>query len=194
MLLDDELTRASVASFASHSSAGPHTPGGSFYVFWQAAYHLYGQWHPRGGSQALTDALAHRLRSWGGEARTSAPVARVDASGGRARAVVLEDGERVEASAVVTAVDVQTALLGLLDPPLGGADGRELAAAHRGNAVQLVVHLATDRLPPYPGAQDGDLLGAELHQRAQRRARLPLGAGLEVAAGENGRGHPGGHL
>ena len=161
--LPSELTRAPVASFASHSSAGPHAAGGSFYVFWQAAYHLYGQWHPRGGSQALADALVRRLESAGGELRTGSPVARIDARGGRVRAVELEDGTRVAASAVVTAVDVQTALLELLDPPLGGRDGAELAAAHRGNAVQLVVHVATDRLPPYPGARPGDWNGLQSH-------------------------------
>ena len=161
--LRDELTRASVASFASHSSAGPHLPGGAFYVFWQAAYHLYGQWHPRGGSQSLADALERRLLSYGGAVRTGAPVARIDAAGGRVRAVELEDGERIEASEVVTALDVQTALLELLDPPLAGDAGRELAAAHRGNAVQLVVHLVTDRLPPYPGARPGDWNGLQSH-------------------------------
>jgi phytoene dehydrogenase-like protein len=77
--------------------------------------------------------------------------------------VELEDGRRLEASAVVTAVDVKTALLQLLDPPLGGRDGRDLAAAHRGNAVQLVVHLSTDRLPPYPGAREGDWAGLQSH-------------------------------
>ena len=161
--LPSELTRAPVASFASHSSAGPHTPGGSFYVLWQAAYHLYGQWHPRGGSQALADALVRRLESWGGEVRTGTVVERIEARGGRATGVVLEDGSRLAASAVVSAVDVQTALLRLLDPPLGGRDGAELAAAHRGNAVQLVVHLATDRLPPYPGAREGDWNGLQSH-------------------------------
>ena len=159
--LRSDLTRAPVSSFASHSSAGPHQPGGAFYVFWQAAYHLYGQWHPRGGSQSLTDALERRLTGWGGEVRTGAPVARIDAAGGQARAVVLEDGERIEAAAVVTAVDVQTALLDMLDPPLGGDAGRELAAAHRGNAVQMVVHLATDRLPQYRGAREGDWNGLQ---------------------------------
>jgi phytoene dehydrogenase-like protein len=161
--LPSDLTRAPVASFASHSSAGPHTPGGSFYVFWQAAYHLFGQWHPRGGSQSLTTALVRRLQGWGGEVRTGAVVERIDARGGTARAVVLEGGERIEASAVVTAVDVQTALLGLLDPPLGGRDGVELRAAHRGNAVQMLVHCATDWLPPYPGARDGDWNGLQSH-------------------------------
>jgi phytoene dehydrogenase-like protein len=161
--LRSDLSRAPVAAFASHSSAGPHQPGGAFYVFWQAAYHLYGQWHPRGGSQSLTDALVRRLTGWGGEVRTGAVVTRIDATSGRARAVVLEDGERVEANAVVTAVDVKTALLTLLDPPLVGDAGRELTAAHRGNAVQLVVHLATDRLPPYPGAREGDWNGLQSH-------------------------------
>ena len=170
--LPDELTRASVASFASHSSAGPHTAGGSLYVFWQAAYHLFGQWHPLGGSQSLADALERRLLSYGGEARTSAPVARIDATGGRARAVVLEDGERIAADAVVPAVDVQDALLRLLDPPLAGSAGAELAAAHRGNAVQLVVHLVTDRLPPYPDARPGDWNGLQSHVGTVDELRL----------------------
>jgi len=161
--LVSDLTRAPVSAFASHSSAGPHAPGGSFYVFWQAAYHLFGQWHPRGGSQSLTAALVRRLEGWGGEVRTSSPVARIDAQGGRARAVELEDGTRVPAAAVITAVDVQTALLQLLDPPLGGRAGTGLAAAHRGNAVQLVVHLSTDRLPPYPNARPGDWNGLQSH-------------------------------
>jgi phytoene dehydrogenase-like protein len=159
--LRSDLTRAPVAAFASHASAGPHSPGGSFYAFWQAAYHLYGQWHPRGGSQALTDALERRLTGWGGATRTGAVVTRIEARDGRAVAVELDGGERVPASAVVTAVDVQTALLDLLDPPLSGRPGQELAAAHRGNAVQLVVHCATDRLPPYRGAQPGDWNGLQ---------------------------------
>ena len=161
--LVSDLTRAPVSAFASHSSAGPHAPGGSFYVFWQAAYHLFGQLHARGGSQSLTTALIRRLEQWGGEVRTGSPVARIDARGGRARAVELEDGTRIASAAVVTAVDIQTALLRLLDPPLAGRDGSELAAAHRGNAVQLVVHLATDKLPPYPNARPGDWNGLQSH-------------------------------
>jgi phytoene dehydrogenase-like protein len=161
--LPSDLTRAPISSFASHSSAGPHQPGGSFYVFWQAAYHLNGQWHPKGGSQSLTTALVKRLEQWGGEVRTDAIVETIDARGGTARGVTLETGERIAASAVITAVDVQTALLRLLDPPLSGQAGADLAAAHRGNAVQLVVHVATDKLPPYPGARPGDWNGLQSH-------------------------------
>ena len=43
-------------------------------------------------------------------------------------------------------------------------------------------------------AQDGDVLGPELEQRLQRRAGAPLGPGLELAAGQDERRHPGGDL
>ena len=159
--LASDLTRGPVAAFAAHAGVGPAAPGGSLFAFWQAAYHLFGQWHGRGGAQNLTDALVARLASLGGQLRCSAPVGRIEAPAGRVRAVVLEGGERVEAGAVVTAIDPKTALLRLLDPPLAGDDGADLAAARRSNVVQAVVHVATDRLPAYPRARDGDWNGLQ---------------------------------
>jgi phytoene dehydrogenase-like protein len=61
----------------------------------------------------------------------------------------------------VTAIDPRTALLELMDPPLEGKAGRELEAAHRSNGVQLVVHVAVDRLPAYTDAQPGDHHGLQ---------------------------------
>jgi phytoene dehydrogenase-like protein len=161
--LPSDLTRAPIAAFAAHSSAGPHQGGGGFFALWQAAYHLCGQWHAIGGAQALADALVARLRSYGGSVRTGADVRRIDATGGRVRGVELADGERLAARAVVAATDPTLALLGLLDPPLDGQLGADLRAAHRGNAVQMLVHLAVDRLPPYPGARPGDWSGLQSH-------------------------------
>ena len=159
--LPTDLTRGPVAAFAAHAASGPSDPGGAIFAFWQAAYHLFGQWHARGGAQSLVDALVVRLRELGGELRCAAPVARIETTGGRVRAVVTESGERVETAAVVTAVDPQLALLRLLDPPLGGAAGADLAAARRGNVVQALVHVAADRLPPYPSARPGDWNGLQ---------------------------------
>ncbi len=159
--LPSDLTRGPVAAFAAHAGVGPTVPGGALFAFWQAAYHLFGQWHGRGGAQNLTDALVRRLRSLGGELRCSAPVARIEARGGKVRAVVLEEGERIDASAVMTAMDPKAALLELLDPPLGGDIGADLAAARRSNVVQAVVHVATDRLPDYPNSRDGDWNGLQ---------------------------------
>jgi phytoene dehydrogenase-like protein len=159
--LPSDLTRGPVAAFAAHAGVGPTVPGGALYAFWQAAYHRFGQWHGRGGAQNLTDALVSRLRSLGGELRCSAPVERIEAPGGRVAAVVLEGGERIPAATVTTAMDPKVALLELLDPPLGGEPGTDLAAARRSNVVQAVVHVATDRLPAYPGGRPGDWNGLQ---------------------------------
>jgi phytoene dehydrogenase-like protein len=159
--LTSDLTRGPVAAYAAHGGVGPSAPGGGFFAFWQAAFHIFGQWHARGGAQSLIDALVRRLRSLGGEVRCSTPVARIEASGGRVHAVVTEGGERITTSTVITAIDPKTALLELLDPPLGGRDGADLAATRRGNVVQALVHVATDRLPDYPAARAGDWNGLQ---------------------------------
>jgi phytoene dehydrogenase-like protein len=159
--LRSDLTRGPVAAFAAHAGVGPTERGSSMFAFWQAAYHLFGQWHASGGARGLTDALVRRLASLGGEVRCGAPVARIEAPNGRVRAVVLDSGERLEVANVVTALEPKTALLQLLDPPLDGKAGHDLAAAKRGNVVQAVIHVATDRLPAYPDARPGDWNGLQ---------------------------------
>ena len=159
--LPSDLTRGPISAFAAHAGVGPMMPGGSFFAFWQAAYHRFGQWHAQGGAQGLTDALVRRLTSLGGTVRLSAAVGRIEAAGGRVRAVVLEDGERIPTSTVVTAMDPKTALLRLLDPPLSGPVAADLRAARRGNVVQALVHVATDRLPAYPAGVSGDWNGLQ---------------------------------
>src|SRR2546421_5894383 len=89
------------------------------------------------------------------------PVARIETIGDRVRAVVTEGGDRIETSTVITAIDPKLALLELLHPPLGGVDGADLAATRRGNVVQALVHVATDRLPEYPAARPGDWNGLQ---------------------------------
>lgn len=159
--LYSDLTRGPVSAFAAHANVGPNVSGGSVYAFWQAAYHLFGQWHAKGGAGALTDALLRRLDSYGGQVRCMAPVARIDAPGGKVRSVILEDGEVIETGAAITAINPKIALLKLLDPPLGGRDGADIAAARMSNVVQALVHVATDRLPPYPNSIPDDYHGLQ---------------------------------
>lgn len=179
--LATELTRGPVAAFAAHAGVGPSLPGGALFAFWQAAYHLFGQWHARGGAQGLTDALLVRLGDLGVEVRCSSPVERIEAPGGAVRAVVTEDGDRLPTTAVVTTVNPRNVLLGLLDPPLGGRDAADIAAVRRGNVVQALVHVATDRLPPYPDARPGDWNGLQSYVdevEVLRRAWIESEAGL----------------
>ena len=156
-----DLVRGPVSAFAAHASAGPDTPGSAVFALWQAFYHQVGQWHAVGGSQGLADALATRLAALGGRWRTGAAVGRIVRDGDRVTGVELEDGERLAADAVLAAVDPRVALLDLLDPPLDGDEAARLRSVTRGNAVQMLVHLATDALPPYAGARPGDWNGLQ---------------------------------
>jgi phytoene dehydrogenase-like protein len=152
-IFETEYARAGIAALAAHGTLGPHTPGTAFFVLWQAAYHRHGNWHARGGSGALSEALRARLEAWGGTVRTGARVARILAPDGRARGIALADGERIDAARVIAAINPQTALLDLLGREHLPADlARRIATRHRSNAVQFVVHTTLDRLPPWPGA------------------------------------------
>jgi phytoene dehydrogenase-like protein len=157
----DDLVAGPIAAFAAHGGMGPTAAGGSLYVYWQAAYHLFGQWHARGGSQSLADALVARLRSLGGQMRCSAPVEAIETSAGRVTGVRLAGGERIAAATVTAAIDPKTALLGLLQPALAGPAGADLAATRRSNVVQAVIHVAARSLPVYPDARPGDWNGLQ---------------------------------
>lgn len=63
--------------------------------------HAVGWPSPEGGAARIVDALASKLRSLGGEARTGAPVTQVLAEGGRVRGVALADGTRIEADIAI---------------------------------------------------------------------------------------------
>ncbi|MBV9831293.1 MAG: NAD(P)/FAD-dependent oxidoreductase [Marmoricola sp.] len=59
---------------------------------------------PRGGAGELSQALARRFQSLGGEVRCGAPVERIDVRDGRVRSVRTADGSRYDTRNVVAAV------------------------------------------------------------------------------------------
>ena len=70
-----ERARALLAGHAAHSMLPLETrPSGGVGLLLIATAHAYGWAFPRGGSQALADALVDRLRELGGEIRTTSPV------------------------------------------------------------------------------------------------------------------------
>lgn len=161
-LFATERVRAPVAAFAAHASVGPDAAGGAYFAVWQAAYHRFGQWHALGGAQALADALALRLDSYGGRVVTGCPVDAIETRAGKVSGIRSAGGERYPADAVLAAIHPQVAL-DLVEPSPDGAVVEGLRAAHTGSAVQLVVHVATTALPAYQGAQPGDWNGLQSH-------------------------------
>lgn len=75
----DERARALFAGLAGHAIAPPTSPAtGGVALLFALAAHSEGWPFPRGGSQALPDALAAYVRSLGGEIVTGEPVRSVD--------------------------------------------------------------------------------------------------------------------
>ena len=79
-----------------------------------------GVYFPRGGMHAVPRALAAAAGQAGVEFRYGTAVRRVDVRGGRAHGVILEDGERLAADAVVLTPDAPVAFRELLPDTAAG--------------------------------------------------------------------------
>jgi phytoene desaturase len=66
----------------------------------------HGVWYPRGGMYSVVEALVRIAREAGVEFLLNAGVERIDVNGSRARGVVLQDGRRLEADAVLANADL----------------------------------------------------------------------------------------
>lgn len=91
-----------LAGNALHADLSPETPPSGVYGWVLCGLaQQHGFPVPKGGSGGLSGAMVRRLRALGGELRCDAAVSRIEVSGGRARGVVLEGGERIEARRAV---------------------------------------------------------------------------------------------
>ena len=112
---------------------------------------------PQGGMGTLAAALVRAAAAAGAEIRCQARVAQFEVVAGRISGVRLASGETLACSAVVSALDPQQTLLGLL-----GARHLEVEFARRvqhvratGTAAKL--HLALSRAPRFHGLEPQDL-------------------------------------
>lgn len=113
-------SRAWLLGAAAHGDT-PVNSGGSAVaaVYMNLLGHAVGWPSPRGGAQALTDALVAHLRSLGGELVCDSQVERIESSAGRTTGVVLRDGAR-HAADVVLADVMPRALLEMTADALHG--------------------------------------------------------------------------
>jgi phytoene dehydrogenase-like protein len=110
----------------------------------------FGAWGiPRGGTGAVSEAIASAARSHGAEIRTEAPVARIAVRGDRAHGVILESGEEIEAGVVLSNADARRTYLGLLDKGVLPADFEEEVARYKYRGSSGKVNLAVEALPDF---------------------------------------------
>lgn len=134
--------------------AGPRSAGTTASWLLQAAQ----EGHPTGaitvvagGPGALAAALADAAVGAGAEIRRAARVARLDIDDTGVRAVVLESGERIEATAIVSGADPRHTFLHLVDPVHLQPSFRQQVLNIRAAGVVAKVNLVVNGLPAVNG-------------------------------------------
>jgi phytoene dehydrogenase-like protein len=111
----------------------------------------------RGGTGAISNAIADAAREAGVEIRTQAPIAQIRLANGRATGVVLESGEEISARVVSSSVDPRLTFLKMVGEKELPTDFVEDIRRYKFRGSSGKVNLALDALPefksiPGPGA------------------------------------------
>jgi phytoene dehydrogenase-like protein len=141
------------------ANGGPRSPGTAYILLHHCMGGVAGHrglWgFVRGGMGAVSEAIAASARSRGVEIRTNSAVAKVQVRDGRARGVVLANGEEIEASLVASNLDPKLTFLKLLDPGDLDPDFVRSIRNFRIEGTSCKINLALNGLPEFrafPGA------------------------------------------
>ncbi|HVD94428.1 MAG TPA: NAD(P)/FAD-dependent oxidoreductase, partial [Vicinamibacterales bacterium] len=103
----------------------------------------------RGGTGAISDAIAGAAREAGAEIRTEAPVARITVRRGEATGVVLTNGDELSADMVLSSVDPHLTFLKFIDANELPGDFLEDVRRYKFRGSSGKVNLALDALPDF---------------------------------------------
>jgi phytoene dehydrogenase-like protein len=158
-----ELLCASIAGPAvSGTMTGPRSAGSGLVLLLQEATRQLagGAWRARGGPGALTQAMASAARSAGADIRTSARVEQILVANDRVSAVIA-GGQRIDAAAVVSAIDPKTTFLRLIDAADLAPDFRSKVRNYRAAGTIAKVNLALSALPAF--GSSSETLAGRIH-------------------------------
>ncbi len=110
--------RQLLGRFATYVGASPYQAPATLNVIAHVELNG-GVWYPQGGVYTIAQALARLAEELGVEIQTEVSVERLEVHGGRVRAVLLADGRRMAAGAVIANLDVATVYERLLPPEAG---------------------------------------------------------------------------
>jgi len=103
----------------------------------------------RGGTGAISNAIAGAAREAGAQIRTNAAIARILVTNGRAAGVALENGEEIRARVVSSSVDANRTFLKLLEPGSLSEEFVEKVRQYKFRGSSGKVNLALDALPDF---------------------------------------------
>jgi phytoene dehydrogenase-like protein len=149
----DALKATMAASGIIGTFLGVRSPGTAYVLLHHYMGEIDGAFRawglPRGGTGAISDALAAAARTAGAEIRTRAAVARVRVRNGRATGVVLSNGEEIAARAVSSGVDARLTFLSLVGADHLPPDFVRDIERFRFRGSSGKVNLALDALPDF---------------------------------------------
>jgi len=149
----DVLKATKSASGIIGTFLGPRSPGTAYVLLHHYMGELDGVFRAwgfaKGGTGAVSEAIAAAARGFGAEIRTDAAVTHVLTAGGRVTGVALESGEEIAAGTVVSSLDPRRTFLELVDaadlPAAFADDIRRFT--FRGSSAK--VNLALGALPSF---------------------------------------------
>jgi phytoene dehydrogenase-like protein len=103
----------------------------------------------RGGTGAISNAIANAARELGAEIRTKAGVSRINVKDGRTTGVVLESGEEIQADVVSSSVDPNLTFLKFIEPVHLPVEFVEEVRRYKFRGSSGKVNLALDALPDF---------------------------------------------
>jgi len=109
----------------------------------------------RGGTGAISEAIAGAARQFGAEIRTRAGIARILIKNGRATGVALENGDEIHAGVIASSVDPHRTFLKMIEPDHLPDEFRAEVRRYKLRGSSGKVNLALDALPDFtclPGA------------------------------------------
>ncbi|MBX3085448.1 MAG: phytoene desaturase [Anaerolineae bacterium] len=140
--------RQLLGRFATTIGASPYRAPAVLNIF---AHMLLngGVWYPQGGVYAISRALERLAREIGVQLHTGSPVRQIVVEAGIASGVVLADGSQIDASAVITNVDVATVYERMLTAEVIPAHVRQRLFSQAPSASGFIMLLGIEGQHPH---------------------------------------------
>jgi len=113
----------------------------------------------RGGTGAVSEAIAGAARSFGAEIRCNATVAQVIVKNGKAIGVALENGDEIYGKCIISGCDPKVTFRNLVDEKELPSDLVEAIDNFKFRGSSGKVNLALDGLPNFTAMEDKSLIG-----------------------------------
>ncbi|MEM9531484.1 MAG: NAD(P)/FAD-dependent oxidoreductase [Pseudomonadota bacterium] len=159
---NDLIKGAMAAPGIIGTALGVYSPGSSYILL----HHVMGDvdgsigaWGlARGGMGAISHAIASAVKEHGGEIRAEAPVQKILVDNGRARGVVLDNGDELHADIVVSNLDAKRTFTRLMDEDDLPETIYRRAQQFKIRGSSGKVNLALSGMPKFTGVPDNPYL------------------------------------